>query len=106
MIYGGVQSDFSKSFNTNISAIQKGLDWADSELHEINWRNFKGGILINKSHPYVHTDFYTIDKSDSVLVLFSGTIYNKVDLLPNLKIAGNNNSCAELILCSYKTFFT
>ena len=102
MIYGGITSNYSETFNDNLATIHNNIDWVDSELHEINWKNFKGGILIDKSHPYVPTDFYTIDKSDSILVLFSGAIYNKDELVANLEIESSTYSSAELILCSYK----
>jgi asparagine synthase (glutamine-hydrolysing) len=102
MIYGGIKSDFSKSFNANLTTIQKDIDFVDSKHYEINWKSFKGGILVSKSHPYSLNELHTIDKNDSILVLFSGVIYNTNELVANLEFEGITYSSAELILLSYK----
>lgn len=104
IIYGGFRNDFSKNFSENISTIVNDLDWVGSEILEINYKNFRGGILLHKDHPYSPTDYYTIEKSKSILLLFSGALYNKVDLLLKLKLVDDTISTANLILIAYKTW--
>lgn len=104
MLYGGFQRANSKDFDIKISAIQSDLDFVGAKFHEIKYKNFRGGILLHKNHPYSPTDYYTIDKSDSILLLFSGALYNKVDLLLKLKIVDDTISTADLILVAYKNW--
>ncbi|WP_313114049.1 asparagine synthase-related protein [Aequorivita sediminis] len=104
IIYGGIQNQYSKNFNDNLFSIQNNLNWVGAQFHEVNYKDFKGRILIHENHPYSPTHYYAIDKSVDTLVLFSGTLYNKVDLLSKFKLADDTMSTANLILCAYKTW--
>ncbi|WP_271424088.1 asparagine synthetase B family protein [Aequorivita sinensis] len=104
IIFGGITKGFSKNFITGISALKSDLQASTYEIHDIKWKSFKGGIQIHKNLPYLLTDLFTIDESDTKLVLISGAIYNQEELIENLNIKLKKITPAELILYLYQKF--
>jgi asparagine synthase (glutamine-hydrolysing) len=58
--------------------------FGELSVHEIAVEGFKGGFLLHPGLPYRESDFYYYDKTGDILVLLSGIVYNKNELICQL----------------------
>jgi len=58
-------------------------------FHTVEDRNFTGGWFLHKQLPYNDSDFYYNDTGNDILVLISGSVFNKDELYKKYKITEN-----------------
>jgi asparagine synthase (glutamine-hydrolysing) len=67
-----------------MSALRYIKEWnitGDISFYRVSCKGFEGGYFINSRLPYMESDICFFDKSNDVLVLISGTVYNKEELV-------------------------
>jgi asparagine synthase (glutamine-hydrolysing) len=63
--------------------------WNSSEnlfFQKASYGNFKGGYFLNTRLPYTPADFYYSDERNEIMVLVSGVVYNKPELVHHCNI--------------------
>jgi asparagine synthase (glutamine-hydrolysing) len=73
----------SYSLNTGSSSItdriRKVTDHEGLSFHQIAASSFSGGYYLHSRLPFTPDDFYFSDEADDILVLLSGSVYNKFE---------------------------
>ena len=101
MIYGIQAKSFTKDKAKILSELENRIKWPGSFHFKIVFENFNGGLFFDSNVPYSINDFYFISPEANILILLSGRIYNKTELLSNNQITKVNISDAELIFYLY-----
>jgi len=99
LIYGGLIYSRLENFDKDINQIIKHTCWENNQQKTITFNNFKGGILLHKNHPYSFNEYYY--STSSTLILLSGCIYNKTQLITKLRLHKTSLTSAELVYHSY-----
>lgn len=100
IIFGGILRNHLESFERCLKLLKKNSDHLNFTYHQIEWFNFKGGLLLDLHSPYKSSNFFI--SSDDIFILTSGFIYNKNILSGHLQHANKNLSDSEFILRAYK----
>lgn len=79
MIYGLQSVHFKHKDRFNL--LQKNIDYIGSNHFTFSQNSFIGGVVINKNHPFCKDDFYFFSEQYNTIVLLSGNIYNRKELL-------------------------
>ena len=68
-------------FFSLIDSIRESLVSEGLVFHPVSHKGFTGGFFLNSRLPLIATDFYYYDDASDILVLVSGCIYNRKELL-------------------------
>jgi len=79
-------SSSSKNSDT-FDNIRKATDFEGLIYHPVDIGDFTGGFFINPRLPYKHSDFYYFNEANDLLVLISGSVFNKSELFFNCNIS-------------------
>lgn len=87
MIYGSYCLLQSQNNSLITSHFEKLKEWNFCKINNIDAGNFDGGFIINPELPYLPQDFYFQEPTIDLIVLLSGCIYNRAELVTkyNLK---------------------
>lgn len=69
----------------NTQWLIKSIEYAH-EFFEINEKNFYGKLIIQTALPFSKRDFFYLDSSSGLIILFSGFIFNKNDISGKLNL--------------------
>ncbi len=81
MIFGGVRLSGIFERNDKIKEIENFSSWPGAIKFPLNYFDLKGGFLLNPELPFKPSDFFYINEVEKILVLFSGKIYNRNELI-------------------------
>ncbi|HAX94847.1 MAG TPA: hypothetical protein DCY25_13105 [Bacteroidales bacterium] len=87
MIFGSVDFYSDEKASSIPENISNGRNHNSLVFHPISCRSFDGGYYLHPALPYTNADFYFNDVDSGTLVLLSGTVYNRTELLSLLNIA-------------------
>ncbi len=73
---------------SSLRAIERGR-WDGLHYYPVTSGGFRGGYFLNDRLPLTDKDIYYHDEADDLIVLFSGYIYNKVELAGLYDISGD-----------------
>lgn len=62
---------------------------ADLLFRPVEAKNFTGGYFLHPAFPYAAADFFYLNKEDDILVLLSGFVYNREELLTGRNMQRN-----------------
>ncbi len=100
MIYGEVSLVPSDRASKKLACIKRTMEWKGSIQHEINYGCFSGGLLIDSHLSYRIKDLYFLDEEKGTLVLMSGVIYNRKEIIDQYAFNPQIND-PELVLMSF-----
>ena len=80
-----------------LNRLQKAIQWNEGELHEIQYRNFSGGLFLDPRLPHTLLDCLHLDTGNELLVLMHGSIYNRADLHRACQLTGNDVTDPALV---------
>ena len=89
-MFFGAFSPHSISENRLLIRLRKAIQWNEGKLHEIEYRNFSGGLFLDSRLPHTLTDCLHLDTDSELLVLMHGSLYNREDLHRDCHLTGNN----------------
>ena len=89
MIFGSVSFSPDGIPSAISENIRKTTDHEGLEFHPITCGNFTGGYYLHRGLPFNEADFYFYDEVGDILVLLSGTVYNKAELLSLFNITAS-----------------
>lgn len=76
----------SVNASATVTRIREMTDCEQLDFHPVASRSFTGGYYLHPLLPSVQADFYFSDAAGDILVLFSGAVFNKVELNKFLNI--------------------
>jgi len=101
MIYGRLHNKSSNEVLFLVDRLKRIMSWPGAITYEINYGHFSGGFIYDPKLPYRKDDFFFIDDQKDILVLMSGVIYNKDELIEKLNLIVKTPSDPELVLKAY-----
>lgn len=85
MIFGGFNLEGSGVNDKKIKEIAAFMSWPNAKMHWVNFFNFYGGFILNPNLPYLPEDFFFKHPTQEILVLMSGNIYNRDEIISEIK---------------------
>ena len=86
MIFGRICKNGSELKKDQFSELKGLMFWDGCIYHKIDFGNFSGGIIYDTKLPYILNDFYCHDMQNETVVLMSGVIYNRDELIKLLSL--------------------
>jgi asparagine synthase (glutamine-hydrolysing) len=80
MILGSLSFSTGENGSSAINTTRE-LTPSEAIFHQVNHGDFTGGYYLHPRLPYTSADFYCFDEVNDILVLLSGSVYNKAELL-------------------------
>jgi asparagine synthase (glutamine-hydrolysing) len=74
----------SVNFNGSVSKIVSSsirAEYPNLFFHRVNHKGFEGGYYLHPRLPYIPDDLYYYNEATDIVVLLSGTVYNKAELM-------------------------
>ena len=107
MIYGKLCKNSAKDADLNLNRLETLMRSNLSVNYQINLKDFTGGIFINKRLPYSYDDIVYHNENNGLLVLLSGSIFNKTELykLVNIKDRIKDPELVALLFSEYGKSF-
>lgn len=86
MILGSFSFNTASTFTTD--HIRKATDCRDLQFQQVLHGGFSGGYYLQKLLPWTANDFFHRDDQNDVMVLLSGSIYNREELAAQCNLTG------------------
>lgn len=80
MIFGSFSFSRERNAPSYVEQIRRLTDSEGLIFHQVNHGDFIGGYYLHPDLPYKPDDFYYRDATGDILVLLSGSVYNKAEL--------------------------
>ena len=97
MLYGVFATHALSNESNALNRLKKAMGWAGAEHHKVEYENFSGGFFLDPRLPYTVDDCFYLSRSNDLLVLMTGCIYNRADVCRILNLTPNSLSDPALV---------
>ncbi|RDB04326.1 asparagine synthase-related protein [Runella aurantiaca] len=80
MLYGEFSLVPFGQKSASVRRLQKTMNWAGCIHHQVTYGNFSGGFFLHPHLPFTVEDCLYIDTDNDLLVLMSGSVYNRFEI--------------------------
>lgn len=101
MIYGATTIGNPEIPANHLRRLEELMNWPGSIHQAVNYGNFAGGFFYDPRLPFKPTDFYWVDQYKELMVLMSGVIFNRIEIIERLSLTSSIISEPELVLAAF-----
>lgn len=103
MIYGCFNvGDLSENSHARLGVLKQFMSFNESEHQYIDASHFHGGFIRSNLNPATYDDYFYLDNEHENMVLFSGHIYNREELISSLNLDEIKCHNPELIYRAFR----